>query len=406
MRTYHHWLIAVLACLFLLVSNGMTLTGISVFDESILGEFGWDRGQLKFRDMVTLLITGICAPFIGILIDRFGVRKCMMAGWCILIVAYVLYGQLQSLLGLYFIHALMGIVLVSCGLNACVILVSHWFVAKRGTAIGIALVGTSLGGALLPQYGTFMNERMGWRLAMQSEIIFPVLMLLLVLFIMRDRPAERGLQPLGADRVDGTAARTLLTGVEYRVALRTPTFWALALIAMATFYTVLGVQAHLFLYMRDLEFTRATATNAISLFFGCALFGKFIFGFLADYLSRNKVFYGNLAVMLAGAVMLALMRQELLWPAIAAFGLGWGGVYTMIQLSAMNCFGLKAAGKILGTITILDAFGGGLGIWLTGVLYERTGSYDLAFQVFVGLIVLATLAISQVRQVVPGQAQA
>ncbi|MCP4929247.1 MAG: MFS transporter, partial [Gammaproteobacteria bacterium] len=78
-------------------------------------------------------------------------------------------------------------------------------------------------------------------------------------------------------------------------------------------------------------------------------------------------------------------------------GLGWGGVYTVLQLSAITCFGLKASGKILGTITVLDAIGGGLGIWLTGVLYTSSESYKLAFSIFCVLIVIALIAITQVN---------
>ena len=83
------------------------------------------------------------------------------------------------------------------------------------------------------------------------------------------------------------------------------------------------------------------------------------------------------------------------------FGLGWGGLYTMLQLLTIENLGLRAAGKILGTITVLDAIGGGLGIWLTGLLYDRTGSYQLPFAVLVVLITLAMFAATQVRRHLP-----
>ena len=149
--------------------------------------------------------------------------------------------------------------------------------------------------------------------------------------------------------------------------------------------------------MRDLEFTAAMATNAISVVFGCALVGKFIFGLLADHLDGRKVLVGNFIIMIAGAVCLASMQPALIWIAVAAFGFGWGGVYTLIQLNVVNAFGLKAAGKILGTITVLDAIGGGLGIWLTGVLYTIHGSYDIAFIIYVLLIVTAMAAMTQMK---------
>ena len=167
---------------------------------------------------------------------------------------------------------------------------------------------------------------------------------------------------------------------------------------MTTFYTVLAVQAHLFLYLRDLNISPSAATNAISVFFVCAMIGKLVFGILADYIHFKTVFIGNIIVMLLGSICLALMNESLIWVAIILFGLGWGGVYTTLQLSAVNCFGLQSAGKILGTIAVLDCLGGGLGIWLTGVLYTQYQNYQVAFIVFVVLVTIAMLLVPQIKQ--------
>ncbi len=395
MKEWFPWLITLLACMTLMVSNGMSITGLPVYDEALLSEFGWSRGELKFRDLITLGLTGLLAPFAGVLIDRFGVRRCMVIGWLVLMCAYVLYSNLSSLAGLYIVHVLLCVVLVFCGLNAGIILVSHWFEKRRGTAIGITLVGTSLGGVLFPQYGTAMLEAMGWRSAMLVALVFPALMLLLTIFVIRDRPVAASVQ------TGGEIPKDAATGVDYIVAIRTPTFWALACIAMATFYTVLGLQAHLFLYMRDLRLAPTAATNMVSLFFFCALIGKLVFGVLADSFDRRPVFYFNMLIMLGGTAAFAAMQPGWVLPAVIAIGGGWGGVYTMLQLSVMNCFGLRAAGKILGTITVLDAIGGGLGIWLSGVLYDVTDSYKLAFSIFAAMVFFSLLCLTQVRQVIP-----
>jgi len=385
------WFIAVFAAVVLMVSNGQTISGLSVFDRAFIDEFGWSLGEIKFRDMITLLLAGLVAPLFGILIDRLGVRRCMLAGWVLLILGNIAYSRLESLTGLYLVHALFSLVLVACGLNAAVILVSKWFTRHRGTAIGIALMGTSLGGIVFPQYGTAMIEALGWRGAFAWGSLFPAVMLVATWLLVKDKPDVPAASA-------AAAAPDPDAGVAFTDALRSRSFWALAIIAMSTFYTVLGTQAHIFVYMTDAEFNVQVATNAISLFFFCALVGKFIFGLAADYLDKRLVFYGNLLVMLVGSLILIRMDVALIWIAVTAFGLGWGGVYTMIQLTVMNIFGTRDAGKILGTITVLDASGGGLGIWLTGVIYDTTGSYELPFLIFAGLIVVALAALTQVRQ--------
>jgi len=327
-------------------------------------------------------------------------------GATLLTIGFLLYSRIQSITHMYAIHCLFSLVLVSSGLIVAVMLVSHWFVEKRGTAIGIALVGTSLGGIFFPQVGTWLITQFGWRKAMMWEAAFPILLLILVLFVIRNSPKDKGMLPLGvkpqsaADIANGKPD-VEASGLTYGEALRTGTFWALAFAAMTTFYSVLGAQAHLFLHLRDLEFSPQVASTGISVLFGMALIGKFVFGFLADKVPHKKVFYGNLAVMLTGAVLLATVKVELFWISVILFGLGWGGIYTMLQLLTVECFGLKATGKILGTITVLDALGGGLGIWMTGLLYDKTGSYQVPFAVLVVLIFLATLAATQVRRHVP-----
>ena len=402
------WFIAVFAGIALMVSNGQTISGLSVYDVEFINEFGWSRGEIKLRDMVTLLLAGLAAPFVGVLLDRYGVRRCMLAGWVVLILSYLAYSRLGSLAGLYLIHAAFALVLVVCGLNAAVILVSKWFTRYRGTAIGIALMGTSLGGIVFPQYGTAMIELLNWRGAFAWGSVFPAVLLLITWFAVHEAPrparpaagvgASGALPDPDAGTVPGSGgAIPSGDGVSFATALRSPTFWALAVIAMTTFYTVLGVQAHIFLYMSDAQFDARTATNAVSLFFFCALVGKFVFGFASDFLNPRRVFFGNILVMLIGSLILVRMDIALIWTAVVTFGLGWGGVYTVLQLTVMNTFGTRDAGKILGTITVLDATGGGLGIWLTGVIYDATGSYEIPFLIFAAMILVALAALTRVR---------
>lgn len=401
MKRYYPWLMALMGMLVLLVSNGLTITGLTAFDESLLKEFGWTRSELKLRDLITLVLAGWMSPFMGALIDRVGPRRLILGGLALLAALYFAYAHVLSLAHLYWIHVGFAAVLVAAGLNVSVIFVSQWFVTHRGTAIGIALVGTSLGGMLFPKLGVHLMQTMDWRAAFLWETAVPMAFLVIA-FLFARSPRPGGIQPWGADKaaadaISGKPVTTQLADLGYAQAMRTRTFWVLAFVAMTTFFSIMAVSANLFLHMRDLGFEPAKAGNALGLMFGLAMVGKFLFGFLADVLPAKRVFLLNLAIMAAGAVILATMRADLIWYSLALFGLGWGGLYTMIQLLAVNAFGLSAAGKILGTITLLDATTAGLGIWVTAKIFDVTKSYHIAFSLICVLIVLALLAATLVR---------
>ena len=407
MKRYYPWLMALLGMMVLMVSNGLIVTGLTVFDESLLNEFGWSRGELKLRDLITLVLAGWMAPFLGAVIDRVGPRKLILAGLVLLSILYAAYANIQSLAHIYLIHVGFAAVLVAAGLNVVVIFVSQWFHTNRGTAIGIALVGTSLGGMVFPKLGVHMMQSMDWRTAFLWQAAVP-LVAMLVAYLFARSPRPGGILPWGADKmVAATGAAPVGVGgrpdLTYSQALRTRTFWALSITAMATFFSIMAASANLFLHMRDLGFTPQQAGNGLGVMFGLAMVGKFVFGMLGDLFPAKRVFLFNLAIMAFGALILMTMRADLLWYALILFGLGWGGLYTMIQLLAVTAFGLSAAGKILGTITLLDATTAGLGIWLAARIFDVTGSYKPAFQLIFVLIVLALLAATLVRDERSGQ---
>jgi MFS family permease len=217
-----------------------------------------------------------------------------------------------------------------------------------------------------------------------------------VLLLVKEYPADIGLRPMGCD-ADAAGTSGPPEGMEYADALRTPTFWVLAVTAMTTFYSVMSVSSHLFLHLRGHGFDPRMAARALSLLFFAGLIGKFTLGYLADTFDHRRVLQTSLLVMFAGSLCLVSGRPGLLWPFVVLFGFGWGGIYTILQLVTVSSFGLKAAGKILGTISVLDAFGGGLGPWVTGLLFDRSQSYQGAFIVVTVALLAAITAAATMR---------
>jgi MFS family permease len=398
---YYGWIIAIASGVILLVTNGMTLAGLNVFDKPLLDALSQASGDpvslagLKTRDAITLAVGGLMAPLAGAAADRFGVRPLMVLGALLLSAGYFLYSTVDSLSDIYAIHVLFASALASCGLVVNVILVSRWFVKDRGLALGIALAGTSLGNGTLPPLNALLMAEVGWRPAFVWISLLPLLLIPVILFVVRERPVDlwRQQRTTGPAGTPSAAPVSLALGA----ALRTTNFWVLALIAMFTFFAIIGTQAHLNLYMLGRGYSQIDAGLSYTVLFYLGLMGKVTSGFLADRLGRKRVFTSTIAVMAGGAMLLTLPSSEVLWAGLLMFGLGWGGLYTLLQLLAADYFGPQHLGKILGAITVLDTLGGGLGPPLIGAIRASTGSYSQAFTLVTGLVLLALILSTRFR---------
>lgn len=450
---WYPWLIAVIGLLVLLVSNGFTATALSVFDESLLGEFGWERGPFKFRDFLSFAIVAVLAPFVGIVIDRVNPKWLLITGLLLLSGGYFAYGSLaegslgtpglitaivalvglaamlviiwrsgvamlgrvlglavvamlmfavirfaflapSALNGVYVIHVVFSLGLSTAGAMVIIMLVSSWFLKHRGLAIGIALLGTSAGGIILSPLNAYLIQQIGWRETFATLAWLPIVVALIVLFFVRGTPRDAGRQALGQSAASGDLKQF---GSTFAEAIRTPTFWAIGASGFLTYYSILALFNHLFLYMRGLEFDVATAAKSLALLGTVAAIAKIAIGWLADVVDRKLVFLSCLVIMFVGVSLLATQKVEFIWLSIGITGIGWGGLFTLYNMLAVNNFGLKEIGRINGAINFLESLGGGLGIWFTGKLFDVYGSYEVPFLVIAGGVFVGFLIGTRIR---------
>ncbi|MCZ8129794.1 MAG: MFS transporter [Steroidobacteraceae bacterium] len=393
-RRHYPWLIAAFGPLIIFVSNGLTTTAITVFDAEIIREFGLSRGDFKLRDAISYWGVALLVPFTGMLVDRVGPKRMILFGMALLALGYWWYARVGSLQEMYAIHALFAVALACAGTPPVILLVSSWFRKYRGLVIGLAVTGTSFGTIVLSPLNGWLIENFGWRQGFLYESALPLAVLLLVALLVRNTPGEVGRTAVG--QAAGTP-ELRSEGLTFAEAIRTRTFWAIGLSGMLLFYTTLAFVSHLFLHMTDLGYELGVAKYALSIFGLVALVAKFGLGWIADVVDRHKVFFACLGVALIGVVLLATMQKSLVWAAIVVFGLGWGGLFTLYNMLVVNNLGLRNAGTINGSISFMESLGGGLGIWLTGVLYDRQGSYEDAFRLLVVLVVIGIVVATQVR---------
>ncbi len=379
--------IAIIGTILLMVTNGMTFSGITIFDEAILNEFGWTKSELKFRDLVNLVASSFIMPFVGVLIDRYGVKKMMVIGLSLIAAMYFMYSLIQTTWHMYSIHLVFAFAVSGAGTLATVIMVSQRVTNKRGTAIGIALAGTSAGGIVIPQIGRPLLESYGWRTAFQYEAIIPIIILLIIVAFVKPVKFKKGDNAVVGS--EGKDEETGLTEISFKNAIRQPVFWAICFAGVFCFYSIMGIISNLFLYLRELDFSPEKAANTFSIFFAIILVAKLTSGVITDYINEYKLFKIQLALMMIGTVGIAMNTASLVWPSLIAIGLGWGGLYTLLNYIIITTFGVKSAGKIGGIISTFEGVGSGLGAWITGLVSDQTGSYSTSFWIVVVLLGIA-----------------
>ncbi|MFM7706989.1 MAG: nitrate/nitrite transporter [Gammaproteobacteria bacterium] len=463
--SWYPWLVAVVGMLTLFLSNGMTATGVTIFDSALLDEFGWDRGPFKFTDTIKFVLTALMAPFVGILIDKVNPRWLLMTGCALLTLGYLGYaalldgaappvilliatlgafglaavlvvalGSLLPQLGrapaiavaaalalaflwkfygswsgdalrqLYAIHMLFALALSAAGSMTVIFLVSSWFVKHRGLAIGIALIGTSLGSAVFPLVNPPLIEAFGWRQAFTWNAAMPVVLLVLVALAIKGTPAQAGYRAVGQS---AAVADLKQHGLTFKEALRTRTFWAIAVSGFLAYYSIFSFVQHFVLHLnKGFAYTLADAGKMMFLFSLVAMTAKFAIGWLADHIDRHKVFTACQVIMLVGMIGLASMEREWVVASAVVIGLGWGGLFTLYNMLAVNNFGLREIGRINGSISLMESIGVGLGSWVTGLLFDRYGSYQVPFTVLAVAIVVALLVGLLIRSEVDERAVA
>ncbi len=392
-------MIVAVSTLALVVSNGLAIGGLPPFYKPIreefvaLGAIDPTKAESFIANAanITFLMSGFFSLLGGWLITRFRLKPLMIVGCVLLGGGLILHSQAVTAEMVYLARFLMGASLGFVGVAPCVVLVSSWFDKSRGTALGITLTGTSLGGAIIPLIAAPMIARYGWRTSMLvvSSLVWFVL-LPLVLFFVKERPTDVN--------TDATS-NSVEDGMTWSAALKTPVFWALAACSALVFYPIFATSQQFVLYLQTprIGVSAETAAFAQSALFAISLGGKFVAGFLSDRLGAVRVMvFCALLMFLASLVLFGLTASTALL-FLLPFALGYGGTFVLIQRSTADLFGRRENGKILGTITLIEVIGAAIGGRVTGYLADQAGGdYAYAFYgvaIAAGLAFLATLVI-------------
>jgi MFS family permease len=383
----------VAACFFVLFMLwGMVLNTFPIFLKPIAEDMNWGRGALAVALLMGSLGAAVSAPIAGMVMDRVGVRSVMVAGAIAIGIALLAGSRIAVLWHLYIVFAVIGCGLMCGTVIPCSLLVSNWFVSRRGTAMGGAFVGTSVGGMIMSPIANWIILHYGWRTAFAfSGITILVSVIPVVLLVIRTHPSELGLEPYrrsesATDGVDDN------WGVSVQQALSLRVFWQIGAVMLLVGLVTGGLGNHCVAYLDDLGHSPTRAAFAWSVVMAAMTVGKLSTGPIADRWGAKSIM--AVACVLYSLSIGILVFAQPYWVVLVfagIYGFALGTPLIVNPLLTSHYLGMKNFGAVYGVLNALTTIGAAAGPVAAGMFFDSEGTYLPVFYAFIALMLVAAV---------------
>lgn len=403
-RPFYGWWMVAAAFITFGIAVGLPYYNLPFFYDYFQQTFHWNLSQITLGFPIAALLTIWIGP---VLVPRFSPRKLIIVGTGLTAVSLFGFAAMRGAILFYFIlYFIYTVGYIFSGPIPHQILVSYWFQKKRGRAMGIVYVGVGLFGGLGSILVRAVTGRYGFETAL---LVMGALMFVawpLAMFVLKDRPAEIGQYPDGADHPPPDVQLPPHTFLRL---LRNGSFWLLLLGSICSIGSIGSINTHMKFVFRDAGFTRQTVldstwTTASVLILWSSIAGRLSIGYLADVFSKKRV-------MTATYFIVALTILLLLWvsPAhpgsvylfSAVFGFSMGADYMLIPLMAAEQFGVNSLPRAMAIILPVNTIGQTWCPYLVSALREHFGNYLAPMAVVFAIAMLGALAISALPRIAP-----
>jgi MFS family permease len=351
--------------------GGVGLWSVVVVLPAVQAEFGVARGSASLPYTATMLGFAVGGILMGRLADRLGVAVPLFVSSISLGLGYLLAAQAGTLGAFALTQGLLiGLLGSSVTFGPLVADVSHWFTRRRGIAVSICASGNYLAGTVWPPILQHFTATLGWRRTMVGIGIFCVSSMLPLTFLLRRR-APVGHGPAVVATAPGSTRASLSPG----------RLQALLMLAGLGCCTAMSMpQVHIVAYANDLGYGAAHGARMLSMMLGFGVVSRLISGVIADRIGGVRtLLLGSALQALTLALYLPFDSLAALYVVAALFGLSQGGIVPSYAIIVREYFLPEEAGARIGTVVMATIVGMALGGWMSGALYDLTGSYTAAF---------------------------
>jgi MFS family permease len=337
---------------------------------AVQADFGIARGGASLPFTLAMVGFAVGGVVMGRLTDRFGVVTPLVCGTVALCLGYIAAGFAPDLTLYALIHVVIGLG-ASATFGPLVADVSQWFLRRRGIAVALASCGNYVAGTVWPPIVQHFIASEGWRPTHMGIGAFCALAMLPLALMLRQRAPVQ----------DATSAAAVAAGTERVLGISPNALMILLCVAGVSCCVAMSMpQVHIVAYCGDLGYGVARGAEMLALMLGMGIFSRVASGFIADRI-------GGVATLLMGSVLqgvalaLYLLFDGLasLYAISALFGLFQGGIVPMYAIIVREYFSPREAGLRVGIVLMATLMGMALGGWMSGLIFDLTGSYQAAF---------------------------
>ena len=399
---FYGWIVLACVCCAAFARQGPAVATLSIFVEPMTSAFGWSRTALSGAVSLGGVMAAVLSPLIGPMLDRRGARAMLCSAVLVTGACTMALSLTQSLAAFYLFFCIARMNFAGpfdLGIYGAV---STWFVTRRPLANAIVSISQMAGLSALPLIAHTAMAGHGWRagwMAVGATVLL-VGFVPVWLFLVR-RPEDVGLLPDGRPPAapveeggagkpqESTRAEPAFSRAE---AMRTQAFWLLILFTISIYPVQAGVSLHQAPHLIERGLDPATAAGVVSVFSLAAGVGSAAFGLAGRRLSVRMGLASSSALMTSGTLlMLGISTSVEGYAAAACFGVGLGGLLTILPLAWADYFGRKGFGAIRGAALTMQVTAQASGPLLSGCLRDLTGDYTASLATFAALSGLAVL---------------
>ena len=395
---FYGWYLAIVAFLLLMVSNGAIMYSYSVVAVPLGLEFEASRVTMMLGVTVMTLAGGIMSPLFGSLIDRWSLRSMMLIGVFGMSCGYFLLSFTTASWQVPLIYgALMMLGLNLLGPLTTSTLLARWFSRKRGMVLGLAAIGTSVGGFVFPPVIQWLIDAYEWRDALRILALGCLILTIPAVMLVVNSPKDRG---LGADGValDADAPLVLPEAITFKSLLADRNFWLIALVMSQLFSAYTGVLSNLVPLALNKGLSAEQGAFLISILAVAGIAGKIGFGTIADRVDLRLGYAASIVCVIIALLLFATTSSFSTFMLASGFmGFATGGMLPVWGAILAILFGAANYGRVMGMMSPVIMPLTLVGAPLAGYIFDVTGGYAPAFVLFAGGLVLALIALPFIR---------